>query len=107
MNIFLQIIIGLLVVIGAFYLINKTQIRVKLLNYLYKTLKNFSAMSLHIIAFMINFLGILGLGLLKNKFSTILFDVIAFPLLIVVILTFTTSIITVAKIKQSKKKQGN
>lgn len=41
MNIFLQIILGLLVVIGAFYLINKTQIRVKLLNYLYKTLKTF------------------------------------------------------------------
>lgn len=101
MNTWIKLGLGVVIIIILFVASTRFGIKTKLVNLFYRLFKNTSAKVLHVLAFIINFIVLLGIGLSSEFLSNTLFDVIAFPILIVVLLTVTTSIITVAKIKQT------
>lgn len=101
MNTWIKLGLGVVIIIVLFITSTRLGIKTKLVNFFYRLFKNTSAKVLHVLAFVINFVVLMAIGLSSEYISNTWFDVIAFPILIVLLLTVTTSIITVAKIKQT------
>lgn len=106
----LPLIIAAVIVLVLFYLSTILKIREKLTTFFYTKLHFLSPAMLHVWAFIVTFVVILGVGFANSTLQQTWFTVTIFPLAIAIVLNVSTSLTQVANIHkyhamQNKKKQ--
>lgn len=93
----ISLIIAFAIAVGLFYLSNKIKMRNYLIEVFYKWFKNVPSTIIHIVAFILNFVIIVGVGLLDSYLQQTWFTLTIFPLALTFILIVTTCLIAVAR----------
>ena len=101
----ISLLIAFFIICGLFYISTKIKLRHKLTNLFYKWFKNMPPKSLHIIAFIVNFVIIVGVGISNSLIMETWFTVTVLPLAIAFVLNVTTSLISTAKVITYKNTQ--
>ncbi|MGL4990535.1 MAG: hypothetical protein ACRC57_05100 [Sarcina sp.] len=115
MNENITLIIGFAIAIALFFIFNKLRVREYLSKVFYGWFKNLPSTLIHIIAFIVNFVVIVAVGIGNSLIMQTWFTLTVFPLALTFILTVTTSMIAVARavkldslrVKPTPKKKPN